>query len=184
MRRRTALSEGEEHRLTEQRLSDDEGEEHHLTEQRLSEHEGGEHRLTEQRLLEHEALEQRRSEQFLLEYEELEQRRLEQRIRELRPPRRAGRPERRRRVRVLYTNRWTESQRDLAELATEGQHETHRPGEAIIYRFQLLERPDEVANIRRGLTTTIVENGWIFKFDLLQMHDGEVTWVVQVYPEE
>ena len=127
----------------------------------LSEEE--EHRLSEQRLV--------------------EQERLEQRIRELRPPRRAGRPERRRRTRVLYTNRWTESQRDLAELATEGRHETHRPGEAIIYRVQLLERPEAVANIRRGLTTTIAENGRIFRFDLLQMHDGEVTWVVQIVPQ-
>ena len=128
--------------------------------------------------------EHRQLEQRLLEQELLEQQQLEQRIREQRPQRRAGRPERRRRVRVLYTNRWTESQRDLAQLATEGRHETHRPGEAIIYRVQLLERPEAVENIRRGLTTTIAENGVIFRFDLLQMHDGEITWVVQVLPQD
>ena len=142
--------------------------------------------------------EHRLSEQRLLEQERLEQQHLEQRIREARaraqeqrpprlPPRRAGRPEGRRRVRVLYTNRWTESQQDLAQLATEGRHETHRPGEAIIYRVQLLERPapsEAVANIRRGLTTTIAENGVIFRFDLIQMHDGEITWVVQIAPQE
>ena len=85
---------------------------------------------------------------------------------------------------MLYTNRWTESQRDLAQLASEGRHETHRPGEAIIYRVQLLERPEAVENVRRGLTTTIEENGVIFRFDLLQMHDGEITWVVQILPQE
>ena len=126
----------------------------------------------------------RQLEQRLLEQQLLEQQQLEQRIREQRPQRRAGRPERRRRVRVLYTNRWTESQRDLAQLATEGHHETHRPGEAIIYRVQLLERPEAVENIRRGLTTTIEENGVIFRFDLLQMHDGEITWVVQILPQD
>ena len=147
---------------------------------RISSSEEEEHRLSEQRLLEQQELEQRR-----LEQQDLEQRRLEQRIREQRPPRRAGRPERRRRVRVLYTNRWTESQQDLAQLATEGRHETHRPGEAIIYRVQLLERPPEaVENVRRGLTTTIAENGLIFRFDLLQMHDGEITWVVQFIPQD
>ena len=131
---------------------------------------------------EHRLLEQRISEQQDLEQRILEQRIREQRAREQRPPRRAGRP--RRRVRVLYTNRWTESQRDLAQLASEGRHETHRPGEAIIYRVQLLERPEAVENVRRGLTTTIEENGVIFRFDLLQMHDGEITWVVQILPQE
>ena len=146
-----------------------EEEEHHLSEQRVLEHEEEEHRLSEQRLL---------------EQEDLEQRRLEQRIRELRPPRRAGRPEGRRRFRVLYTNQWTESQQDLAQLATEGRHETHRPGEAIIYRLQFLERPEAVENIRRGLTTIIRENGVIFRFNLLQMNDGEITWMVQILPQE
>ena len=85
---------------------------------------------------------------------------------------------------MLYTNRWTESQQDLAQLASEGRHETHRPGEPIIYRVQLLEIPEEVENIRRGLTTIISENGVVFRFDLLQMHDGEVTWVIQILTQE
>ena len=146
---------------------------------RISSSEEGEHRLTEQNLLEHQQTEQR-----ILEQRILEQRILEQRIQQLRPQRRAGRSERRRRVRILYTNRWTESQEDLAQLASEGRHETHRPGEPIIYRVQLLERPEALENIRRGLTTVISENGVTFRFDLLQMHDGEVTWVVQFLPHE
>lgn len=141
----------------------------HWVGRRISSSEEGEHRLTEQNLL---------------EQQQLEQHLLEQRIRQLRPQRRAGRPERRRRVRVLYTNRWTESQQDLAQLASEGRHETHRPGEPIIYRVQLLEIPEEVENIRRGLTTIISENGVVFRFDLLQMHDGEVTWVIQILTQE
>ena len=85
---------------------------------------------------------------------------------------------------MLYTNQWTESQQDLAELVSEGRHETHRPGEAIIYRVQFLEIPEALENIRQGLFMSIEENGMIFKFELLQMHDGEVTWVMQISPQE
>ena len=140
-----------------------------VTRRRISLSEEEEHRLEERRLLEE---------------EDLEQRRLEQRIRELRPPRRPGWPEGRRRVRILYTNRWTESQQDLAQLASEGRHETHRPGEPVVYRVQLLERAEAVENVRRGLTLNIRENGVTFRFDLLQMNDGEITWLVQIFPQE
>ena len=131
---------------------------------RTSSSEEDEHRLSEQRLL--------------------EQPDLEQRIREQYPQRRAGRRERRQRFRVLYTNQWTESQQDLAELVSEGRQETHRPGEAIIYRVHFLEIPEALENIRQGLFMSIEENGMIFKFELLQMHDGEVTWVMQISPQE
>ena len=161
------------------RISSSEEGQHRLTEQNLLEHQQSEHRLTEQNLLVHQ-----QSEQRILEQRIQEQRILEQRIQQLRQQRQAGALERRRRVRILYTNRWTESQEDLAQLATEGRHETHRPGEPIIYRVQLLERPEAVENIRRGLTLVISENGLTFRFDLLQMHDGEVTWVVQFIPHE
>ena len=164
-RRRSPIPEEDEHGL----ISLPEEDEHRL----ISLPEEDEHRLTEQRLLEHNEIEQRRlEEQFLREEERLQ--------------RQAERQERRQRVRVLYTNQWTESEQDLAQLASEseGRNETHGPGEPIIYRIQLLESPEGLGHIRRGLFTTIQENGVTFRFDLLQMHDGEVTWVVQYSPPE
>ena len=179
VRRRTSLSEEEAHRPLEERVSEQQLSEERLGEQQLSEERLGEHELSEERLAAHNLLQQR-----LLEQELLERRILEQRIREQRPPRRAGGPERRHRVRVLYTNRWTESEQDLAQLATEGRHETHRPGEPIIYRVQILERPEAIANIRRSLTMTIEENGLLFRFDLLETYDEELNWAMQILPQE
>ncbi len=88
----------------------------------------------------------------------------------------------RQRQRIISYNQWIVRQRHIAHnqrLQTESRDDPSNPGgEPTVYRFSLLEVPEEVQRVTRGLVLIIAENGVIFRLDLVQEYDGRITWAV------
>ena len=89
--------------------------------------------------------------------------------------------EQRDRQRELGYSRWLERQRWIAynqRLQTEYQE---GPGGPLVYRFQLLELPEELERVNRSLVLTIDENSVRFRLEVVQVDNDHITWAVTVY---
>lgn len=85
------------------------------------------------------------------------------------------------RWRVITYNRWIERQREIAHnqrLQTETRDDSSTTAGRIVYRFSLLEIPEQIQSISRSLGLVIEENGMIFRLDVVQVYNEHVTWAV------